>query len=266
MPIVLHRFPLSHFCEKGRLLLEAKGLSHRIQEHQLGLPQLGIVRLSGQRKLPVIEDDRRVIADSTEIALYLDERYPERPLLPREPAARREVLALEDRIDRVMGGDAPLAWFDWIVRERPDDVRRFMQIEVWGPGSGALSSLTRRAWLTSPVQARCRRSLTKARVLLEELCQRLEKSAYLCGDELTLADVAAAGLAFHLEFPKTRALIEPSLAGVGVPGWADSEEYQPFFEWRRRLYAEHDSQSTASGTRAQGARAASASPPSRGSA
>jgi glutathione S-transferase len=241
MEIVLHRFPLSHFCEKGRLLLELKRLPYRIRDTQLGLPQLRILRLSGQRKLPVIEDDGQVVADSTEIALHLERRHRERPLLPDEPAERRSVLALEDRIDRVMGGDAPLVWFDWIARERPDDVRRFIQIEVWGAGRGAvLGGLARRAWRLPMPRERARRAAEKTRVLLEELCQRLDKSRYLCGDEPSLADVAAAGLAFHLELPKTDALVVPELAGTGVPGWADAPELRTFFEWRRRFYAEHD--------------------------
>ena len=239
MAIVLHRYPLSHFCEKGRLLLEFKKLPYRIQDHQLGLPQLAVYRLSRQRKLPVIEDKGRVVADSTEIALYLEDSYPDHPLLPRDEAAKRAVLALEDRIDRVMGGDAPLAWFDFIVRERPDDVRRFVEIEMWGSGrGGAIAAVLRSAWKLPPAQARCRRSLEKAAVLLDELCQRLDGSKYLCGEEPTLADVAAAGLAFHLEFPKSRHVAAAEMAGLGVKGWADAARYQRFFEWRRRFYAE----------------------------
>ena len=56
-----------------------------------------------------------------------------------------------------------------------------------------------------------------------------------------VADVAAAGLAFHLEFPQSRDLAVPELAGVGVSGWADAPKYQRFFDWRRGFYAEHAS-------------------------
>lgn len=33
MAIVLHRFPLSHFSEKGRALLAYKRVDYRIEEH-----------------------------------------------------------------------------------------------------------------------------------------------------------------------------------------------------------------------------------------
>lgn len=240
MSVVLHRFPLSHFSEKARALLEFKKLPFRIQEHQLGLPQLGIYRMSGQRKVPVIEDDGRIVADSTEIGLYLEQRYPEPRFLPEDAKRRRDVLALEDRIDHVMGNYAPVVWFDWVAREQPRELARFISVELWGAGRGrVLGRVVRGAWRLPLPRRIVKKSAERTRALLLELCARLETSRYLCGDEVTLADIAVAGLALHLEFPKSRHLVLPDLAGVGVPGWADSPELQRFFEWRRQLYAEH---------------------------
>lgn len=239
MTIVLHRFPLSHYSEKGRALLDFKKLPFRIEEHQLGLPQLGIYRLSGQRKVPVIDDAGRIVADSTEIALYLEERYPEPHLLPADAAARREVLELEARLDRWMGSYAPVVWFDWLVREQPEEVRRLLQVEVWGAGQGRLAAAAIRPLMRlSKARSIVKKSSERTHGLLKELCERLERSPYLCGQSPSLADVAAAGLAFHLEFPKTRHLAIPDWEGVGVPGYADAPEYARFFEWRRRFYAE----------------------------
>ncbi len=239
MTIVLHRFPLSHYSEKGRALLDFKKLPFRIEEHQLGLPQLGIYRLSGQRKVPVIDDAGRIVADSTEIALYLEERYPEPHLLPADAAARREVLELEARLDRWMGSSAPVVWFDWFVREQPEEVSRLLQVEVWGAGQGRLAAAAIRPLMRlSKARSIVKKSSERTHTLLKELCERLEKSPYLCGQSPSLADVAAAGLAFHLEFPKTRHLAIPDWEGVGVPGYADAPEYARFFDWRRRFYAE----------------------------
>src|SRR4051794_11384825 len=104
MTIVLHRFPLSHFSEKARALLDFKKLDYEIREYTLGLPQRKIVKLSGQRRVPVIEHDGHVVHDSTRIAHYLDDTFPDTPrLIPAEPSHREEVLALESRIDRVLG-------------------------------------------------------------------------------------------------------------------------------------------------------------------
>src|SRR5262245_5500341 len=104
MNIVLHRFPISHFSEKARAALDFKGLTYEVVDHRPGSGQVAIYRLSGQRKLPVLENDGNVVADSTEIALYLERTFPDRRrLLPDDPDKRREVLALEDQLDNVLG-------------------------------------------------------------------------------------------------------------------------------------------------------------------
>ncbi len=242
MPAIkLHRFPLSHFSEKGRALLDFKELDFEIVEHQLGLPQLSIYRLSGQRKVPVIEHDGRVVADSTRIGLYLEEQFAERRrLLPVDEPQRREVLELEDRIDRVFGNAAPVAWFDAISRDR-DAIARLLDVEVYGVGarSSRIWALgAQAAWKLPVPKHMAERAHRSTRKLLLELCGRLEGSSYLCGDEPTIADVAAVGLAFHLEFPHSRDLKVPALAGVGVPAYVDDPELARFFEWRRAFYRE----------------------------
>jgi glutathione S-transferase len=240
MSIVLHRLPLSHFSEKGRALLDFKKLDYRIVEHQLGLAQISVFRLSGQRKVPVIEEDGRVVADSTAIALYLEERHPDPPLLPADAARRREVLALEDRIDQIFGSYAPVVWFDWVVRERPDELPEVLSVELWGAGRGrALASAIRSVWRVGRVHDVVKKSQERTKALLQELCERLGQGDYLFGAEPTLADVAAAGLAFHLEFPHSAHLGVPHFAGVGVPGWADAPEFQRFFDWRHSFYERH---------------------------
>lgn len=237
--IKLHRFPLSHFSEKGRALLDFKELDYEIVEHQLGLPQLGVYRLSGQRKVPVIEHDSRVVSDSTRIALYLEEKFSDRrPLLPGVDAARREVLDLENRIDRVLGGAAPVAWFDSIIGDR-DALARVCDVELYGVGprsSRVWALAAQAAWKLPVPRHMAERAHRSTRKLLEELCGRLERSRYLCGDEPTLADVAAVGLSFHLEFPHSRDLRVKALAGVGVPRYTDDPALARFFEWRRAFY------------------------------
>lgn len=242
MPAIkLHRFPLSHFSEKGRALLDFKQLDFSIVEHQLGLPQLSIIRLSGQRKVPVIEHDGRVVADSTKIALYLEEQFPEkRRLLPEDDSRRRDVLELENRIDRIFGLAAPVAWFDSIASDR-EAVAQVLDVEVYGVGARsarALALATQGLWKLEFPRQMAQRAHKSTRALLEELCDRLAGSRYLFGDEPTLADVAAVGLTFHLEFPHSRDLRIPALAGVGVPAYVDDPKLARFFEWRRTFYKE----------------------------
>ncbi|WP_204336700.1 glutathione S-transferase family protein, partial [Proteus mirabilis] len=45
-------------------------------------------RVSPLRRIPVLIDGELVLNDSTVIAEYVDERWPEPPLMPRSPADR----------------------------------------------------------------------------------------------------------------------------------------------------------------------------------
>ncbi len=132
MSLRLHRFPLSHFSEKGRALLDFKKLDYEIVEHQLGIPQFGIYRLSGQRQVPVLDHDGTIVPDSTEIALYLEKTFPDgRALLPSDEETRRDALDLEERLDRVFGFSAVIVWFAWAAENDPK-IGDWLSLEAWG--------------------------------------------------------------------------------------------------------------------------------------
>jgi len=57
--------------------------------------------ISGQRLVPVLVAGDEVVADSTAILDWLEERFPEPPLHPREPARRAEVRIFVDWFNRV---------------------------------------------------------------------------------------------------------------------------------------------------------------------
>jgi glutathione S-transferase len=236
--IVLHRFPLSHFSEKARVLLDWKRVDYAIREYTLGLPQRKIVKLSGQRKVPVIEHDGRVVSDSTRIAHYLDDTFADRPLVPADPVLREEVLGLEDRIDRAFGVGAPLAWGEYALTHR--DHLDLLAIEIHGatvPSVRAMGAAVRFARGLGAGRAFIDKKIARVRDLLVELTERLTRGPYLVGTTPTLADLAAVGLVFHLEFPRSKYFPVPELAGHGVPEWTD--EFAPFFDWRRKLYADY---------------------------
>ena len=75
---------------------------------------------------------------------------------------------------------------------------------------------------------------------LESICLLLSQNhAYLTGDTPTLADFAVAGLSLLLKIPTGPYLNIPfNLKGKGVPGFADNPDYDLFFTWRDKLYAD----------------------------
>jgi glutathione S-transferase len=96
--LTLHQFQVSPFCDKVRRILHWKRLDYRVQEVPL-LRAPAIRRINPIGKLPCLEHDGNFVADSTDIAHYLEERFPEPPILPRDPAQRALCHVLDDWAD-----------------------------------------------------------------------------------------------------------------------------------------------------------------------
>ena len=97
--IVLYQFEISPFCDKVRRILHVKGEPYEVREVPPSRAVIDVRRINRIGKLPTIEDGSRLVADSTEIAYYLEERFPEPPLLPKHPLERALVHVLEDWAD-----------------------------------------------------------------------------------------------------------------------------------------------------------------------
>jgi glutathione S-transferase len=94
------RIPFSTNVERVALALAHKGLT----VEWVDVPRLDrseVVAVSGQPLVPVLEEDGRVLADSTAILEYLEERYPDPPLYPSDEARRAEARLLIDWFNRV---------------------------------------------------------------------------------------------------------------------------------------------------------------------
>jgi glutathione S-transferase len=240
--IELYQFELSHYCEKIRLILDYKGLEYKKIEVVPGVGQLELFRLSGQRQVPVIKDGEEVIADSTAIAKYLDKTYPDKPIIPADLKQRGLCLMMEEWADESIGvnarkvmlsafGQNPDLRTAAVPNTAPDFVKTLVGavphevFDVLGMGVGL-----------GPDSVKAARASMQHN--LEALSLLLLDSPYLVGDTPTLADFAVAGLSMYVKFPAGNYVELPdSLRGRGVPGLADSSDYQVFWDWRDRLYA-----------------------------
>lgn len=238
----LYQFELSQFSEKVRLILDYKGLEYRKIEVTPGIGQLDVYRLSGQRKVPVLKDGERVIADSTAIARYLEEQYPQNPILPDDPKQKGLCLMMEEWADQSLGinsrkillkavGQSQEYRNAWLPEETPDPVRDLVSafpsdlVNLFGMGVGVGPDVLKEAEGEIDQD-------------LESLCLLLgEGNSYLVSDRPTLADLTVAALSILLKFPEGSYLdLPPSLKGKGIPGIADNPDYANFFMWRDRIY------------------------------
>jgi glutathione S-transferase len=232
----LHQFKHSAFCEKVRLVLAAKGLEAKLVEVVPGVGQLELFRLSGQRQVPVLVDGSEVIADSTEIALHLDQRHPLPPLVPSDPEERARVMLMEDWADTALSTGCRRALLQaaathprlrsaLLPEATPSSVRQLVSA-LPGGLMGSLSETV--SSLLAPLEAR---QLHRS---LEQLSQLVAGRDYLVTAQLSLADLAVVAQLSLLRFPATA---EAALAGQGVNGIADNPLYQPLFQWRDKILA-----------------------------
>lgn len=94
--IVLHGYFRSSTSYRVRIALNLKGLAYANVAHHLRKGDQrapGYLRLNPQGLVPALEIDGVTLTQSLAICDYLDERFPEPPLLPADPIARARVRA-----------------------------------------------------------------------------------------------------------------------------------------------------------------------------
>ena len=194
----LYQFPLSHFCEKARWLLEHKELDYVAHNLMPGVHRAFAQLKTGQNKLPILRDMEHWIADSTQIALYLDDQYPEHTLLRADPELRQQALEinlLSVELGRhvrrwalshvLVGSDEPL---DILIGEK-GYLRQFEKYSK--PLMKALVSKGYQLGSDKVVE-----SQKIMQDLITELNERLiqQGGRYLVGDRLGLADIAVCSM------------------------------------------------------------------------
>lgn len=194
----LIQIPFSHNCVKARIGLERKGLPYEVEN--VPPPDRRSVRAQSRQGLvPVLVDGDRAIADSTAILLYLEDKHPDPPLVPRDPARRADCLVLEDWADLAfMAVSRRIAYFN--VMNTPGrlgsmffpasrGLKRFVQERI------ARRLVTRRFRIAPE---RYPRDVAAARAAASLAVERIGAGPYLFGEAVTIADIALAAMAAPL--------------------------------------------------------------------
>ena len=190
--LTLIQIPFSHNCVKVRVALDRKGLGYETRNIPPG-ERGSVLTASGQGMVPVLIDDGRVVVDSTAILLHLEERFPDPPLLPKDPALRAECLLLEDWADQAfMALSRRVSYAN--VFKRPGALARMFFPEATGPKAWLKERIARRV-VTKRFHLSPRRYVTDvadAKRLAVLAMGRLAGRSWLVGDTVTIADIALA--------------------------------------------------------------------------
>ena len=162
----LHHHPLCPFSRKVRVALREKGLAAELVEAAPWEDE-GFLQLNDAGEVPVLEDDGLVVADSNAIVEYLEEGYPEQTLFGRSLEQRSETRRL-------------VAWFDVKFRREVTDL-------LWGE-----KLMRRLKRVGGPNSEALRWGTTNLREHLGYVEYLYEGRRWLSGDDMTMADIAAA--------------------------------------------------------------------------
>lgn len=89
------------YCARVRIVLAEKGLEHETVVVDLDDRPAWIYEKNPLGRVPVLEEEAFVLPESAVINEYLEERYPEPPLWPADPADRAAGRLLVERFDRL---------------------------------------------------------------------------------------------------------------------------------------------------------------------
>lgn len=211
----LYHLWLSPFSRKIRVSLLEKNLDFDLRFEKVWERREDFLTLNPAGQVPVlVEEDGTVLADSNVISEYLEEVYPEFPLLGRDAKLRAEVRRL-------------VAWFDLkFAREVTANLvfeklmKRFMR-------------------LGEPDSEKIRAGKDNIHYHLDYIGYLTERRRWLAGEELSYADLAAAAHLSVLDYigdvpwrdhgdardwyarlksrPSFRPLLDDHVAGVPPP-------------------------------------------------
>jgi glutathione S-transferase len=167
MRTLLHLW-LAPGARKVRLMLKEKNLEFTLQIERVWERRSEFLAMNPAGDVPVlIEADGAVISDGGTIAEYLEEVYPDRPLIGTTALGRAETRRL-------------VAWFD---RKFDQEVTRNLLEE---------KATKRFLGLGQPNSQAIRAGAANLHYHLEYIGWLVERRHYLAGDQFGLADIAAA--------------------------------------------------------------------------
>lgn len=191
--VTLYQFEISPFCDKIRRVLHVKGVEYTTREISMQDAVTKVRKVNPVGKLPAIEHEGRKLGDSTDIAHYLEERFPLPRLIPADPRERGLCHALEDWADeslyfyelylRFTLGHNAARWVPVLCANDSEFVRRAARFMI---------PRHMKAILVKQGLGRKNRKqvLADVRRHFEALDGMLDAGPWLVGSSLTLADIS----------------------------------------------------------------------------
>ena len=171
----LYHYPLSPFSRKVRLSLAEKKIEVGLVEERYWEKDPEFMRRNPAGKVPILKMGSRMMSDSTAICEYLEEIHPTPPLLPKSAEGRYETRRL-------------VGWFD---------DKFFHEVTAKLTGERVYRKVMGTGY---PDSTNVKAGAKAIKYHLDYLAGLLEHRRWLAGNEMTLADFAAAAQLSCLDY------------------------------------------------------------------
>jgi glutathione S-transferase len=217
MEVTLYSVGPSHPGRTARLMLQHKGIEHRLVNLPPGSQPIALRALGfGGARVPALKIDGRRVQGSRRISRFLDELRPEPPLFPADPQ-RRAAVEEAERWGESSYQPVPRRMFRWALT-RDNGLRRDFAERGSMPAPGMTAPLMQPvaavfAYASQADDARIRSNLAALPGQLDHVDELIEEGT-LGGAELNAADFQIATTTrVMLNFAQLRPLIEDRPAG-----------------------------------------------------
>lgn len=242
---VLWQLQISHYVEKVRWALDYKRVPHVRRSLLPGVHVRETKRLSGDTStVPVLTIDGQSIGDSTRIIAAIEQRWPQPPLYPDDPARRRCALELEEFFDEELGPHTRRAFYHEVLAQPELLVPLFTQGDPVAAQAlrqtlpALCAGIQRRFAITAETAEESRWKIVAA---MDRLERELSPSGFLVGESFTVADLTAAALSYPVahppEFPY-KMVADDDLSG-SWRAFRDSLTQRPAGRWVADVYRRH---------------------------
>lgn len=200
----------SPFCWRAKFALAHKGLEW--DEVPIGFVEKDKIAFSGQKLVPIVVDHAhgdKVVPDSWDIAVYLDDVYPGRPLFANEDARTYARFVHNWTNTAIHAGLFRMIVGDMYAGVRPQDRDYFRQSRARWLGTEDFATF----------QATARESrLMDFRQGLEPLRQQLKTGPFLSGERPAYPDYIVASAFLWVRSITSFVVLED---GDPITGWYD---------------------------------------------
>lgn len=245
----LWQMPFSMYPEKARWALDYKRVPHIRHSLLPGPHAAQLMPRFGQKAMPILRHNRKVLKSSAAILDYLEQTWPEPPLYPQDAAHRRQALDIQQWFDEKVGPAVRCAGFYEMLPHTEYSARRIAtgrsewQKKLYVFAFPVLRAVMMIDMKITADSAEAGRIVT--REALDLVAERSAQTGYLVGGTFSIADLTAATVLFPTCFPSEFPVEIPKPLPPGWENWIARWQSHKGCEYVRRIYREHRGESAA---------------------